>query len=98
MSGGRPGPCHGRADHVREALAEPEDVPQRRHEVLGVAAVVEDDPVVRVEDRQPVGDALGGGEEAGLARREPRVGLLAGGDVGREQHAAAARPSGPRAP
>ena len=40
-----------------------------------MAAVVEDDAILLVENDQPVGDALGRGNEAGLARAQGGLGL-----------------------
>ena len=56
------------AHHVLEARAQPEHAPERRRRMVGVAVVVVDQPTLRVVvDREPVDQALGGGQEALVA-------------------------------
>ena len=73
-----------RADPVLEPLPEPEHLAQVRRQVRRVAAVVEDEAIVGIQDGEAVGDALG-------RSQEPRLGLAAVGDVGGQQHPAAVR-------
>ena len=63
----------GLAPPVGPALAGRHGGPQALGQVLRVAGVVVDEPVLGVEDREPVAQALGRGPEAGLALGEPRL-------------------------
>ena len=79
------------AQPVLEPFAQCQRLPEVGCLVLRVAAVVEHQPVLGVEDGEAIRQGLGRGDEAGLARAQGGLGLPLGGDVDREQHPATVR-------
>ena len=72
----------GRVEPFGEAHAESQHLTHVVGHVVRIAAVVEDEPVLAIEDREAVGDAFRSGQE-------PRLGLAALGDVGGQHHSPA---------
>ena len=75
----------GLAEPVVEADAGPQPFAQVGRQVLRVAAVVEDEPILGVEDGDAVGDAFGRGQEACLAGERALFRLAPRRDVGGQQ-------------